>query len=287
MGSTLPAACYWPLGLVIKSVSRSPPVTARPRSGFCTQRTSGEWGAGDQPGAGADLWAAVVAERLGHPADTALTLGRAVAGSAARVKARNIGREEHKADRDADRPGLRPDHVTAPAVLLGKTIRLLPTTGGELRAADGEQPADPAAIQRYLAKAFGDHLDEVRQAMDELASRYESAELNRIGFRLYEKFRPDVPLATKGGANGRSWTWRRSGQRHKHRRDAVLRRLWRSRRSGLDKLVVASEHKWPTARGPDSCSDRPHDDWLKRMKIGPYRDDGTAQRSIFEVLPNS
>ena len=44
------------------------------------------------------LWAAVVAERLGHPADTALTLGRAVAGSAARVKARNIGREERKAD---------------------------------------------------------------------------------------------------------------------------------------------------------------------------------------------
>jgi hypothetical protein len=83
------------------------------------------------------LWAAVVAERLGHPADTALTLGSAVAGSAARVKARNIGLEERKTDRDADRSGLRPDHVTAPAVLLGKTIRLLPTTDGELRAADG------------------------------------------------------------------------------------------------------------------------------------------------------
>ena len=51
------------------------------------------------------MWAAVIAERLGHPADTALTLGRAVAGSAARVKARNIGREERKADRDADTPG--------------------------------------------------------------------------------------------------------------------------------------------------------------------------------------
>jgi hypothetical protein len=35
--------------------------------------------------------------------------------------------------------------------------RLLPTPDGELRAADGEQPADPAAVQRYLAKAFGDH----------------------------------------------------------------------------------------------------------------------------------
>ena len=50
------------------------------------------------------LWAAVVAERLGEPADTALTPGKAVAGSqsAARGKARNIGREERKADRDAD-----------------------------------------------------------------------------------------------------------------------------------------------------------------------------------------
>ena len=58
-------------------------------------------------------------------------------------------------------------------------------------ATDGEQPADPVAVQRYLAKAFGDHLDE-------LASRYEPAELNRIGFRLYEKFRPDVPPGNEG-----------------------------------------------------------------------------------------
>src|SRR6195952_4184482 len=89
------------------------------------------------------LWASIVAERLGHPADTALTLGRAVAGSAARVKARNIGREEPKADRDADTPRLREEHVTAPVLLLGKTIRLLPNADGELRAADGDQPADP------------------------------------------------------------------------------------------------------------------------------------------------
>jgi len=140
------------------------------------------------------LWATVVAECLGHPADTALTLGRAVAGSAARVKARNIGLEERK----ADTPKPRPEHATAPVLLLGKTIQLLPTPDGELRAADGEQPADPAAVQRYIAKAFGDHLDEARQAMDELASRYEPAELNRIGFRLYEKFRPDVPYGTEG-----------------------------------------------------------------------------------------
>jgi hypothetical protein len=149
------------------------------------------------------LWGAIVAMRLGHPENTALTLGRAVAGSAARVKARSIGREERRADRDAETPKLRPDHVTAPVFLLGKNIRLLPNADGELRAADGDQPADPEAVQRYLTKAFGDRLDEVREAMEELASRYEPAELNRIGFRLYEAFRPDIPSGNAGwGARG-------------------------------------------------------------------------------------
>lgn len=144
------------------------------------------------------LWAAVAAECLGHPRDTALTLGRAVAGSAARAKARSIGREERKADRDAETPRLLGVHVTAPVFLFGRTIRLLPNADGELRAADGDQPADHAAVERYLAKAFGDHLAEVRSAMEELASRYEPAELNRIGFRLYEAFRPDVPPGNAG-----------------------------------------------------------------------------------------
>jgi hypothetical protein len=144
------------------------------------------------------LWAAVVATCLGHPRDTALTLGRAVAGSAARVKARSIGREERKADRAAETPRLLEVHVTAPVFLLGKTIRLLPNADGELRAADIDQPTDHMAVERYLAKAFGDHLAEVRSAMEELAKRHEPAELNRIGFRLYETFRPDVSPGNKG-----------------------------------------------------------------------------------------
>jgi hypothetical protein len=117
------------------------------------------------------LWAAVVAVRLGHQPDTALTLGRAVAGSAARVKARNIGREERTADRDAETPRLAEIHVTAPTFLLGKTIRLLPDENGELRAPDGDRPADPAAVERYLIKAFGARLAEVRTAMAMLAAR--------------------------------------------------------------------------------------------------------------------
>jgi hypothetical protein len=29
--------------------------------------------------------------------------------------------------------------------------------------------------------------------MEKLAARYDPAEVNRIGFRLYERFRPEVP----------------------------------------------------------------------------------------------
>jgi hypothetical protein len=95
---------------------------------------------------------------------------------------------------------LRVEHVTAPVFLLGKEIRLLPNADGELRAADGEKPTDPRAVQRYLAKAFGDRLVDVRLAMQQLAERYDPATLNRIGFRLYEKFRPDVPPGNEGWA---------------------------------------------------------------------------------------
>jgi hypothetical protein len=66
------------------------------------------------------LWAAVIAERLGQPADTALTLRRAVAGSAARVKARSIGREERKADPDAETPRLRLEHRHGTGVPAGE-----------------------------------------------------------------------------------------------------------------------------------------------------------------------
>jgi len=49
-------------------------------------------------------------------------------------------------------------------------------------------------------KVFGARLAEVRTAMETLAARYDPVELNRIGFRLYENFRPDVPSGNEGWA---------------------------------------------------------------------------------------
>ncbi len=144
------------------------------------------------------LWAAVVAERLGHPEETALTLGAAVAGTAARAKARRLGLAEDHAEEDRQhRPGDAGEkHSTVR--LLGREIPVSRSDGGLLLAAHGERPQSPASVKAYLARAFGDRLGEVRSAMEALAASLPPDELNRTGFRLYERFRPEVPEGVEG-----------------------------------------------------------------------------------------
>jgi hypothetical protein len=142
------------------------------------------------------LWAAVVAERLGHPPDAALTLGRAVAGASAQAKARRLGiADEHQGDDRAG--GERHAAKAAPA----RTVRLL---GRDVAVADNGAALDKgkaasvAGVRSYLTRAFGDRLGEVRAAMEELAASLPPDELNRTGFRLYERFRPEVPEGVEG-----------------------------------------------------------------------------------------
>ncbi|MBC4017619.1 hypothetical protein [Siccirubricoccus deserti] len=146
------------------------------------------------------LWAAVVAERLGHPPDTALSLASAVAGTAARAKARRLGIAE-------DREMAKDQGPTMPmntARLLGKEVRLTHDADGVVLADAGDgTPAPAAPVAAYIARAFGSRLAETREAMVALAARHAPQELNRIGFRLYEGFRPEVPEGVQGwGAKG-------------------------------------------------------------------------------------
>ena len=78
------------------------------------------------------LWAAIVAERLGHDADAAITLGRAVAGSSARIKARAIGIEEpgESADKPKPIPTAKPETVH----LLGRDVPVVKAKGMPARA---------------------------------------------------------------------------------------------------------------------------------------------------------
>ena len=150
------------------------------------------------------LWATVVAERLGYPPETALTLGRFVAGSSARAKARRLGISDEKQDaeeRHTRAAELKPRRQTVH--LLGRDIPVLAADDGMLRAEDDGKPASAKSVQSYIARAFGDRLDEARAAMDALAESFPPEELNRVGFRLYERFRPDVPEGAAGwGAKG-------------------------------------------------------------------------------------
>lgn len=145
------------------------------------------------------LWAAVVAERLGHAPDTALSLGSAVAGTAAHAKARRLGlvEDRHRAAGEGQGPG-RPDGAVAR--LLGREIALVETDGLRLALGRDGRPAPAAPVRAYLRRAFGDRLGQVRGAMEGLAARLPAEDLNRIGFRLYEAFRPDVPAGLRGWA---------------------------------------------------------------------------------------
>ena len=150
------------------------------------------------------LWATVVAERLGHPPETALTLGRFVAGSSARAKARRLGISDEKLDaeeRHARAAELKPRRQMVR--LLGRDIPVLAMDDGTLRAEDYGKPASAKSVQSYAARAFGDWLGEACAAMEALAASLPPEELNRVGLRLYERFRPDVTEAAQGwGAKG-------------------------------------------------------------------------------------
>ena len=146
------------------------------------------------------LWAAVVAERLGHLPDTALTLGRFVAGSSARTKARRLGISDEKQDaeeRRARATELKPHRQTIR--FLDKDVPVIPADDGTLRAEDDGKPASAKSVQSYVARAFGDRLGETKGAMQALAASLPPEELNRVGFRLYERFRRTCRRAHRGG----------------------------------------------------------------------------------------
>jgi hypothetical protein len=147
------------------------------------------------------LWAAIVAERLGHDRAAALTLGRAVAGLAAQSKGRRLGIF------DPAPPGTKPPArraAGAPQVveLLGRSVPAVRTKDG-LRALDSGRAASPEAVERYLESRFGDALVEARAALTALARAHGKEELATGAFALYERFRPDVPAGERGwGAKG-------------------------------------------------------------------------------------
>ena len=149
------------------------------------------------------LWAAVVAEVLGCEHDEALTLGRAVAGLNAYSKGVSLGlfQPTRRAIKEQRRKMRKEETVTID--LLHRAVPAKHADEG-LRALSGESPIHPESVQKYLESKFGDALEDVSNAMLELAKSLPPSQLAARAYPLYEKFRPDIPPGKKGwGASGK------------------------------------------------------------------------------------
>jgi hypothetical protein len=150
------------------------------------------------------LWATVVAERIGYGKDTALTLGKAVAGLNAQSKGRKLGIYEEKSaeEKEKESKGKKKDVKTEFVELLGRGVPTVKTSKGVRAAIDGEE-IDPDSVETYLKQKFKDDYDAARNAMEKLAKAYTPKQLESKAYSLYEKFRPEIPEGTKGwGAKG-------------------------------------------------------------------------------------
>jgi hypothetical protein len=73
-----------------------------------------------------------------------------------------------------------------------------------LRALSDDRSISSESVKRYLESKFGDALDEVYEAMKELAKSLTPSELVEKAYQLYEKFRPEIPPGRRGwGASGK------------------------------------------------------------------------------------
>jgi hypothetical protein len=154
------------------------------------------------------LWASVVAERSGYRREETLSLGKAVAGLYAQLKGRHLGLLQAHA---------KPSEPSAPTASEPPTITLLsrplPSTRTRqgVRAVSKGEPIDSGSGERYVKRAFGDRLPNVRQAMEDLAAAYAPDELAQVAYDLYEQFRPQVEHGIRGGGPKGSWSSRSSG----------------------------------------------------------------------------
>jgi len=108
------------------------------------------------------LWAAVVAERLGYDKDTALSLGKAVAGLTAQRKGQRLGiyqKKEHAAEPE-------PAGDVEWVELVGRQVPTSATEDG-VRAVIRGQAQTPESGRKYLESKFKDHLGSARKAMEQ------------------------------------------------------------------------------------------------------------------------
>ncbi|KAK9823758.1 hypothetical protein WJX72_005210 [[Myrmecia] bisecta] len=147
------------------------------------------------------LWVAVVAQQQGFSREAALTFGRAISGLLAHSKGVSIGvaerkekdpaAEERKRQREAEQGVEKVD-------VFGMHIKAQ-KANDEMHAVDAnDKPINPATVDGYLRRAFGDRLSAAEGALKELAEAHPPDALGHEAYNLYSNFRPQVPQGQSG-----------------------------------------------------------------------------------------
>ena len=139
------------------------------------------------------LWITVVANRVGHPWKTALTIGKVFAGLNAQAKGKLLGIYSEPSQPSKKR-GLGEEYW----IHIGDRGIPMKDLAEGARAVVKNKPADPKSVETYLAKAFGESLTSVRGAMEQLAQAFSPEEIGARAFGLYEKFRPKIASGQRG-----------------------------------------------------------------------------------------
>lgn len=149
------------------------------------------------------LWATVVAKRLGYDHETALTLGKGVAGLNAQSKGRRLGIfEEQKGLEEKRKPRASQRGEQSMVSVSSRPVPVI-ATDQCIRATLKGKPINPDSVRSYLEKKFGKEMEDVETTMEELAKAYKPEELAAKAHSLYERFRPDIPEGKRGwGAKG-------------------------------------------------------------------------------------
>ena len=107
-----------------------------------------------------------------------MTVGKVFSGLNAQAKGKAIGIFVPPVDGSSKKRGLGEEYWLQ---VCGRGIPMKSTEDGA-RAVTKDKPIDPASVEKYFLKAFGDALVPVRDAMEHLANTYPPDELDAAGF---------------------------------------------------------------------------------------------------------
>ncbi len=131
------------------------------------------------------LWAALVAERLGHPWQAALGFGKAVATDCAQHKGARLGintQPAHSTSSSAPpAKRQRTDAAEEPTsvLLLGVSMPVKKVGEQLLACSAGGAPITGSPVETYLQRAFGaPQYQRAKEALHELAQQFEPSDLN-------------------------------------------------------------------------------------------------------------